>query len=151
MDQLSRARTAASVTSLSPSAAIGHGLHLNQDGVRRSLYEILGHSSVDPEIIFGLDPTLAQLPAPVRTQLTVEARYAPYLARQATDAERLRRDEAIAIPDSIAYAGMGGLSAELRAKLERIRPVSLAQAARIEGMTPVALNQILLHLRSAGA
>ena len=147
-DLLARGRTAAAAASLAPSAALEHGLHLNKDGIRRSLYEILGHT-VDPETVFGLDPTLADLPAKIRTQLTIEARYAPYLARQALDAERLRRDEAITIPEATVYASMGGLSAELRGKLERIRPASLAQAARIEGMTPVALNQILLHLRSA--
>lgn len=149
--RVAAAREAADRHTLTPSEAARHGLTLNQDGARRSLFEILGHSDSDWRRIAALDDDLAGFPEDTLAQLAIEARYAPYLARQAADAERLRRDEAVALPDSLTYQAMGGLSAELREKLERIRPATLGQAGRIEGMTPVALNQILLHLRSRRA
>ena len=92
-------------------------------------------------------PSLSGFEPAVIVQVEREARYAPYLARQAQDVARLQRDEAVMLPGSLDYAGIGGLSSELRGKLERARPESLAQAARIEGMTPVALTQILLRVR----
>lgn len=147
---LSDARDAAMSAVFTPSEARRLGFGVNKDGVRRSLFELLGHGDIDPEAVFVLDE-LRQAPRPILAQLAIEARYAPYLARQAVDAERLRRDEAVPIPESIDYAGFRGLSAELRGKLQRSRPTTLAQAGRIEGMTPVALNQILLHVRSRRA
>jgi tRNA uridine 5-carboxymethylaminomethyl modification enzyme len=80
-------------------------------------------------------------------QLKRDAVYAPYIARQAEDVAALRRDEARAIPSDFAYGAVPGLSAELRDKLERQRPETLAQAAVIEGMTPAALLLILARLR----
>ena len=150
-EQLRAAKDAANRSTVTPSEAARAGLRLNQDGVRRSLFEIMGHPEVDARAAARLNGDLASLPEPILAQLAIEARYAPYLARQAVDAERLRRDEAVAIPESTTYGEMGGLSAELRGKLERIRPSTLGQAGRIEGMTPVALNQILLHLRGRRA
>lgn len=148
---LDAARERASRQTLTPTEAASRGIAVNQDGVRRSLFEIMGHAEVDWRSVAGLDDALVATPEDILSQLAIEARYAPYLARQAADAERLQRDEAVSIPDTMAYAEMGGLSAELRGKLERIRPATLGQAGRIEGMTPVALNQILLHLRSRRA
>ena len=81
-------------------------------------------------------------------QLEHEARYAPYLERQAEDVARLRRDEAVSIPRSLDYRALAGLSHELRGKLETVRPETIAQAARIEGMTPAALTLLLLRLRN---
>ena len=71
----------------------------------------------------------------------------PYLARQAQDVARLRRDEAVALPATLDYARLSGLSNELRQKLATVRPESLGQAARIEGMTPAALTLILARAR----
>jgi tRNA uridine 5-carboxymethylaminomethyl modification enzyme len=144
---LDRARASAVSHTMTPTEATRLGFGLNLDGVRRSLFDILGHANVDPEAVFGLGG-LTDVSPPIQHQLAIEARYAPYLARQALDAERLRRDEMVCIPETIGYDALGGLSYELRAKLERSRPATLAQAGRIEGMTPVALNQILLHIRS---
>ncbi|MFT3974852.1 MAG: tRNA uridine-5-carboxymethylaminomethyl(34) synthesis enzyme MnmG [Amaricoccus sp.] len=145
--RLAAARGCAVATMLTPPEAAEHGFRVNQDGIRRSLLEILALPDVDQATVFAL-AGLQQEGNEILAQLAIEARYAPYLARQAADAERLQRDEAVAIPEQLAYADLGGLSSELRAKLDRVRPTSLGQAGRIEGMTPVALNQILLHLRA---
>ncbi len=96
-------------------------------------------------------PELLDVEAEYLEQVARDAKYAPYLERQAQDVARLRRDERVELPVSLDYAAIGGLSGELRGKLEVVRPESLAQAARIEGMTPVALTQILLRVRREAA
>lgn len=146
LERLQRARAVAKDAVFSPQEATRAGLQVNHDGIRRSLYEILSHPEVKPETAIAL-ADFSGFSEEILEALAIEARYAPYLARQAADIERLRRDEGIAVPEAFDYARLGGLSAELRAKLSHARPTTLAQAGRIEGMTPVALNQILLHLR----
>ena len=137
---------------MTPPEAARLGLAVNQDGARRSAFELLGY----PDI--GLDAVRARLsgaggggPRRSSRQLERDARYAPYLERQAQDVARLRRDEAVAIPAGLDYRGIAGLSRELRDKLEAVRPETLAQAARIEGMTPAALTLLLLRARQREA
>ena len=83
-------------------------------------------------------------------QLETDAKYAVYLARQAEDVERYRRDEALPLPDALDYAAIPGLSMELRQKLATVRPRTIGQADRIDGMTPAALVLVALHARRAG-
>jgi tRNA uridine 5-carboxymethylaminomethyl modification enzyme len=87
------------------------------------------------------------VPAAILQQLAHDARYAPYIERQRADVEGLRRDESEVLPEDLDYAALPGLSNELKAKLSRVRPRSLGQAGRIEGMTPAALTLILMKLR----
>jgi tRNA uridine 5-carboxymethylaminomethyl modification enzyme len=82
-------------------------------------------------------------------QLENDSRYAPYLARQEAEVSELRRAEAVPLPADLDYDAMPGLSNELRLKLGRVRPRTLAQAGRIEGMTPAALTLILMRSRQA--
>ena len=96
-------------------------------------------------------PAIADWSAEVREQVEVDAAYAGYLDRQAADAAALKRDEALHLPADLDYSAIGGLSHEVREKLRRIRPVSLGQAGRIEGMTPGALTALLAHVRRAAA
>lgn len=95
-------------------------------------------------------PALATIPAEVREQLERDALYANFIDRQRQDAEQLRRDEAVEIPDQFDFSLLAGLSSELKTKLVRHRPQTLAQAARIEGMTPAALTLILAIIRRDG-
>jgi tRNA uridine 5-carboxymethylaminomethyl modification enzyme len=94
---------------------------------------------------------MAAVPAEVLAQLARDARYAPYLERQASEIEQLRRDEGIVLAEGLDYATMPGLSRELQEKLARVRPETLAQAGRIEGMTPAALTLLLMRSRQAQA
>ena len=87
----------------------------------------------------------------VREQLEIDAAYAGYLDRQAADAAAFRRDENLRLPADIDYAGVGGLSNEVREKLIAVRPLTLGQAARIEGVTPGALTALLAHVRRRAA
>ncbi|HYH70896.1 MAG TPA: tRNA uridine-5-carboxymethylaminomethyl(34) synthesis enzyme MnmG, partial [Methyloceanibacter sp.] len=78
---------------------------------------------------------------------SVDARYAVYLSRQEDDITAFRKEESIAIPGDFRFGAIAGLSTELRTKLERDRPASLGQAARLDGMTPAALMLILAHVK----
>ncbi len=146
-EALERARGLAEALTVSPDAARLSGLEVNQDGVRRSAFALLGMPDTATERVVALFPALADVEVEVLNQVAIDARYAPYLARQAQDVARLQRDEAVSLPATLDYAEIGGLSAELCGKLERVRPGTLGQAARIEGMTPAALTQVLLRVR----
>jgi len=92
-------------------------------------------------------PELGEVTASVAEQIEIDALYAGYIDRQQADILAFRRDEAVRLPRDLDYAGIGGLSNEAREKLERARPETLGQAARIEGVTPGALTAVLAHVK----
>lgn len=132
---------------LTPNEAQALGVAVNADGQRRSLRDLLAYPGVDLTRFEGRWPEIAEWSATVREQVEIDAGYAGYLDRQAADAEALRRDEGLTLPAGLDYAAIGGLSNEVREKLERVRPQTLGQAGRIEGMTPGALTALLAHVR----
>jgi tRNA uridine 5-carboxymethylaminomethyl modification enzyme len=132
---------------LTPDRAAKAGLSINRDGRKRSAYELLSYPDIDVTRLSGVWPEIGRLDPIIANQLAVDARYSVYLARQDQDIAAFRKDEAIAIPANFAFAAIPGLSTELRQKLERQRPASLGQAARLDGMTPAALMLLLAHLK----
>ncbi|WP_169310864.1 tRNA uridine-5-carboxymethylaminomethyl(34) synthesis enzyme MnmG [Cereibacter changlensis] len=132
---------------LSPTEIEAMGIRISQDGVRRSGYALLAFGEEAAEAVLRRSPDYAALPVEIREQLGRDALYAQYVDRQAQEAESLKRDEGVVIPADFDYSALSGLSSELKAKLLRSRPDSLAQAARLEGMTPSALTLILARLR----
>lgn len=136
--------------SLSSSQAANAGIRMGRDGTRRNGLELLAYPGVDIAFLSRIWSQLAVIDAGTAKQIEIEALYANYLKRQRKDAEALERDEALQIPDHIDYRMIGGLSGELTEKLLRIRPETLAQAARIEGMTPAALALILATVKRGG-
>lgn len=147
MERIGSARAALEARRVSPKEAAAAGLSISQDGARRSGFELLalGDDAVAP--VAALFPDFAAHDAETRQQVATDALYAQYLARQTEDVALLQREEAAGIPPDFDYGSLSGLSSELTAKLGRVRPANLAQAARIEGMTPAALTLILAHLR----
>ncbi len=133
--------------SMTPSEAAGHGLKINQDGQRRSAYDLLAFPEVTVSTLSGVWPELKTLSRRVAEALEIEAGYAVYIERQESDIIALRRDESLLIPESFDYDLLSGLSNELKQKLKRQQPASLAQAARIEGMTPAASALLLAMVR----
>ena len=133
--------------SITPSEANKHGLRLNQDGRRRSAYDLLSLAEIEMADLANIWPQLVDIPGPIADQLKVDSKYAVYLARQEADIRAYRRDEKLDIPDAFDYGQISGLSNELREKLEAHRPVTLAQASRIDGMTPSALMIVLAAIR----
>jgi tRNA uridine 5-carboxymethylaminomethyl modification enzyme len=136
---------------LTPDEAAKHGLSINRDGRKRSAYELLSYPGVDVARLASIWPEIGRLDSAVAEQLAVDARYAVYVKRQELDIASFRKDEGIVIPGDFAFATLPGLSTELRQKLERQRPESLGQAARLDGMTPAALMLLLAHLKKAVA
>jgi tRNA uridine 5-carboxymethylaminomethyl modification enzyme len=133
---------------LSPTEAARHGLEINRDGRRRSAFELLAYAGIDVARLRPIWPELAGIADLTAAQIEVDARYASYVRRQEEDVAILRRDEQIAIPAALDYSALPGLSNEVRQKLERNRPTSIAQAARIDGVTPAAILQLLAYLKA---
>ncbi|HSO48641.1 MAG TPA: tRNA uridine-5-carboxymethylaminomethyl(34) synthesis enzyme MnmG, partial [Rhizobiaceae bacterium] len=120
---------------------------LNQDGIRRSGWDLLSYPEFEFETLAGLWPELQRFEPAIGAQLKIEAAYSVYLGRQSTDIAAVEREESLAIPEEFDYQALSGLSHELVQRLEKVRPASLGQAGRLEGMTPAAVTLILTHLK----
>ena len=135
--------------SLTPTEAERYGITVNRDGQRRSAFELLAYPEVSVGRLAAIWPELGGLRADVVEQVEIDARYAVYMRRQEADIGELRREEAVALPEDLDFGTIAGLSNEIRQKLVAIGPRTLAQAGRIDGMTPAALTLVLAHLRKA--
>jgi tRNA uridine 5-carboxymethylaminomethyl modification enzyme len=144
---LAAAREQALHLTLTPAEAGRLGFRVNADGQRRNLFQLLAYPDIDLDALMPVWPDLAAWPEVVREQIEIDASYAGYLDRQAADVDAFRRDENLHLPLSLDYGSVGGLSAEAQEKLGRIRPMTLGQAGRIEGITPGALTALLSHVR----
>lgn len=149
-NELDQARVAVSNLSLTPNEARQQGIALSLDGVRRDGYQLLADPEVTLSRLARIWPQLSQIGENVAELLETEARYAVYMDRQAADIAQLRKEEHLVIPSDFGFDDLPGLSNELREKLERVRPETIARAQRIEGMTPAALAIIVARLQSAG-
>ena len=143
------ARRQAEAASFTPKDLAQVGIEVRQDGTRRSLFALLAQTDIAREKILSLDPDLEGYGDHIINQLGIDALYHQYTDRQSRDAELLRKEEAAVIPADFDYQRLSGLSNELKSKLEQHRPVSIAAAAAIEGMTPAALTLILAMIRTA--
>jgi len=148
MEKINFAEAVLRKRAYSPSELARHGIVVNMDGQRRTAYDMLGAGTATLDTIIALDQAFGSLDVDVLEQLSRESMYASYAQRQEREAEILLRDESFTIPGDVTYADVPGLSAEITQKLERVRPDSLGQAARIEGMTPAALALLHLKVRS---
>ena len=117
----------------------------------QTLADRLRHPETDAATLIGLAPELANVPADLLEEAMQDHRYAPYVARQQSEVERLRADEAVPIPLCLDYAALPGLSTEMVERLSAARPATLGAASRIRGITPAALAAILVHLRRKAA
>ncbi len=146
-DQLDRANRVSRETQFTPKEAGGLGISVNADGQRRSIRDLLSFPGVTLDQFLAVRPEIADWAPTVREQVEIDAVYAGYLDRQVQDAEALRREEGLSLPADLDYAAIGALSNEVREKLAMIRPLTLGQAGRIEGMTPGALTALLAHVK----
>ena len=147
--QLAEASALVRGTRFTPKEAQALGLSVNADGQRRSMRDLLAYPGVDLTAFETAYPATAGWSPAVREQVEIDAGYASYLDRQAADAVALRREEDLQVPSDLDYAAIGGLSHEIREKLTLVRPLTLGQAGRIEGMTPGALTALLSHVKKA--
>jgi tRNA uridine 5-carboxymethylaminomethyl modification enzyme len=147
MDRLVSARKVAGSLSLSPTQGRAAGLEVNLDGKRRNALELLAYPGIDIERLGNIWPEISGLDSEIARQLENDARYAGYVDRQFAAAEAMRREDARKLPETLDYSEISGLSAELRQKLTAVRPETLGQASRIDGITPAALALILAVTR----
>jgi len=146
---LSNARELVSNLSVTPSQLAQKGLTINQDGVRRTVADLLAY----PDISFGqlatIWPELKAFSPEIIEQLEIDSIYAGYMDRQEADIRAFRKDEALSLPKNIDLEAIGCLSTEIRQKLRQVRPETLGAAARIPGMTPAAVVALLRHVKKA--
>jgi tRNA uridine 5-carboxymethylaminomethyl modification enzyme len=147
MEALDDLRARVADLSLTPNQARAAGLSLNQDGVRRTGFELLAHPDIGWADLVRVWPELSDADPKLAEQVETDAHYSVYLKRQAAEAELYRKDEALALPTDWESLALPGLSNEIRAKLVRFRPATLGQAARMDGMTPAALTLIAIWAR----
>lgn len=140
LSDLSAARSDLESMSLSPQQANGHDISVNKDGVARSALDLLSYYGVNVEKICDIWPNISNHDDAILRQLENDAVYAGYLERQVKEIAMARRDSRVKIPADAVFENLPGLSSELAEKLNRIRPETLGDANRIEGMTPAAMT-----------
>lgn len=146
-EKLGAARTALTQNDYSPKDVNAAGMEVGEDGRRRTPFDLLAFPNIGISDVAKLVPELNKMEAGVLEQIAIDASYAHYIERQQDDVAKLRKDEAWKIPGDFDYGALNGLSNEIKEKLERVRPETLGQAGRIEGMTPAASMVILARLR----
>ena len=137
--------------SATPSRVLKAGAAVNQDGIRRSAFDLLAGSAVNFEHLVAIWPELATIDSDTVRQIENDAKYSVYLERQKSDIEELRRSEALRIPDDFDFSAISGLSAEITQKLVAVSPTTFGQASRIEGITPAAMSTLVSHLKRQAA
>jgi tRNA uridine 5-carboxymethylaminomethyl modification enzyme len=147
---LVRGRELTRSVSLTPQEAAKHGIILNMDGVRRSAYDLLSYPDMSLQRLSSVWPEFHSINPKTAERLEVEAQYAVYLDRQSASIASLRKEEERSIPQDLDFGHVSGLSNELKSKLADRKPLSIAEAQRIDGMTPAAIALILLHIKRNG-
>ncbi len=145
--ELDLARMRLTDRTATPSQLAKAEISVNQDGTRRTPMDVLSYPGMAFESLLSIWPDLESIQPETRRQMEIEATYAGYIDRQEADVRTYRKDESLALPSDLDYAGMAGLSNELRTKLSTVRPHTLGQAARIPGITPAALSLLLAYTR----
>lgn len=147
---LDGARTLAQSLSVTPTEAERHGVQLNKDGQRRSAFDLLSYPTASFADVVRIWPQMGAVAPAIADQLEIDAKYAVYLDRQAADVAAYRRDEGLELAEDLDYGQMTALSMEVRQKLQSIRPRTIGQAGRIDGVTPAALTLLAAHVRRSG-
>ncbi len=146
-DALASGRAILDALSLTPKQIAANGIRVNADGTRRSGFDLLAFPDVGFDDVLPFDDRLNAVSPEIREQISRDALYANYIRRQESDVAAMRRDEGQKIPEDFDFHALNGLSNELKLKLTAARPETLAQAGRVDGMTPAALTLILARLR----
>jgi tRNA uridine 5-carboxymethylaminomethyl modification enzyme len=150
LEKLNSCRSLLEASSFTPKEASEAGISINQDGQRRSGFQLLSFPKVEFSQIRAMDSNLDGIDEETATQVSRDALYSNYIKRQENDVALLRRDEGELIPGNFDYSDIDGLSNELKSKLIAGKPENLAQAGRIDGMTPAALTLLLALIRKTG-
>ena len=123
------------------------GFAVNEDGHRRTPYDMLSYKGIGWNELVRVWPQLGKIPQEAAQQLEIEGRYHGYLTRQQLDIEAFRKDEALRIPEKIDYSLIGGLSNEIVGRLNKTRPETIGAMMRMTGMTPAAVTALIAYLK----
>ena len=133
---------------ITPNKINSYGFNIKLDGKHRSIIDLLTLPSISYHNLYTIWPKLADFTQEVLEQLEITAKYSGYLDRQFDDIKRFRKEEKMLIPDDIIYSNIGGISNEMREKLENTKPRTLGAASRIRGITPGCLTALFAHVKS---
>ena len=133
--------------SISPSKAEKFGIKISKDGVLRSADEILTQKNVNMLKIRDIWPEILDYGNEIDEQIEINSHYRGYLKKQKADILAFKRDENLSIPDNVDYDQFSGLSNEVKAKFKKIKPKTMGQALRIDGITPAAVYILLSHVK----
>ncbi len=132
---------------ISPSKATKFGINIAKDGVKRNAIEILSQKSVKMSKIREIWPEIKYISREIDEQIEIKAHYKGYLKKQDADILAFKRDENLKIPENLDYDQFSGLSNEVKSKFKEIKPKTLGQALRIDGITPAAVYILLSHVK----
>ena len=132
---------------ISPTKADKYGIKIAKDGILRSAVEILTHKNIEMKKIREIWPEIHNYGKEIDEQVEINSHYRGYLKKQKADILAFKRDENLKIPENINYDQFSGLSNEVKAKFKKIRPKTLGQALRIDGITPAAVYILLSHVK----
>ena len=132
---------------ITPSKAEKYGINIAKDGIKRTANQILSQNSVNMKKIREIWPEIKYISREIDEQLEINSHYKGYLKKQNADILAFKRDENLIIPDNIDYNKFSGLSNEVKSKFNKIRPKTMGQALRIDGITPAAVYILLSHLK----
>lgn len=145
--RLEQARALLDSLSATPALLSERGLSINQDGKRRSAFDLLRYSHISFDDLASLWPELNRFDRQTREQIKIDGLYAGYLDRQEADIRAFRKDEGLLLPASLDYTTVPSLSIEVQQKLQAARPETLGAAGRISGVTPAALVALLRYIK----
>ena len=134
-------------SSISPSKINGFNIKIAKDGVIRNSIEILAQKGVNMNKIREIWPDIPFFNDKIDEQIEINAHYKGYLKKQKADILAFKRDENLIIPDNVNYDDLSGLSNEVKAKFKQIKPKTMGQALRIDGITPAAVYILLSHVK----
>ena len=132
---------------LTPNEAKKYDIKIAMDGVKRSCFEIIGQRNLNMAKIRHIFPHIPVYDSSIENQVATDAHYAGYLIRQSQDIKSFKKDEEVTIPFNLNYNTLSGLSNEVKSKLLEVKPKTLGQAIRIDGMTPAAIIILLSHIK----
>ena len=145
--QLTKIENQMSKLQITPSKVEKYGINIAKDGVSRTAFHILGQKSVNMSKIRVIWPEIPYVSREIDEQLEINSHYKGYLKKQKADILAFKRDENLIIPDNINYDSFSGLSNEVKSKFKKIKPKTMGQALRIDGITPAAVYILLSHLK----
>ena len=132
---------------ITPSKVSKYGVKIAKDGILRNAFEILSQKSVNMDKIRKIWPEIPYVSREIDEQIEINSHYRGYLKKQKADILAFKRDENLIIPDNINYDQFSGLSNEVKTKFKKIKPKTMGQALRIDGITPAAVYILLSHLK----